>query len=218
MVENLAQQTANQIVDKFVSSDANKVESAYSIFADKLYTDVYKTDPSPQAATKFLDDVFADVNAQYTGGKALPHDLALAWANQQLGHELPAAGFDKDDLDNIRTSTASSVTALDKFMAGVLENDYAQLQKDSMDTAITRVEQAHYCGQVKQIADQSRADLKLPPDAPVPGIPSFELTCNATPDPGDLKRAAGVVRVVSTVDLQASLKDLDAKQPMKFWW
>jgi hypothetical protein len=217
MVENMAQDTADKIVDKIVSADPNKTENAFAVLANKLYTDVYNSDPSNKAAAQFVNEVFKDINAQYTNGKSVPEELAFAWANEQTGHELPATGFRVSDLQSIQASKDGHVTELDKYMAGILLDNYGTLQTDAQHDATNRMMVEHECKETTKILDGYRKETGLAPDAPLPSILAADV-CHDKAEPGDPDKAAGVIREITPTEMQTKLKDLDASRPKKLWF
>lgn len=198
-MENAARTTANKIVDTLVSPDHNKVESAFATLVDKLYSDVWNSEPTTQGRAKFVQDVFDDINEQYLSGKSVPATLALAWANQQLGQELPKEGFSKEDLLAIKNSNAPTVTVLDKYFANEMINDYTDLQVQAKNGAIDRYYAADLCKNEEKI------------NAEYPTVPHAPLICKDTPDPADLPRMNGVIRTILPIDLQTRINSIDGK-------
>jgi hypothetical protein len=218
MVENLAQQTANQIVDKIASTDQDKTEAAFGLLAANLHKEAYPGEPSSQAGAHFVAEVFSDINAQYTNGKTVPSGLALAWAKNQTGHELPATGFSRSDLESVKTSSDPSVNVLDKYMAGVLLNDYSALQDASEKAAINRLIANHECSDEKKIIADYRVKSGIPVGGEVPPYFAHMENCNDKEAPGDRTLAAGVVRQISVDEVQDKLKMLDAANPTYLWF
>ncbi len=217
MTENLARETANQIVDKIVSTEPIKLENAYDLLARNLYKEAYPGEPVSHAGNKFVAEVFTDINGQYTNAKSVPENLAMAWASKQAGHELPATGFNQDDLQKVLSSTDANVTTLDKYMAGVLNDNYSQLQKDSEIAAGDRIIRAHFCEERHKIADDYRKQSGIPAGTPLGGILS-ESNCTDKEEPGDRVRNAGVIREIPITDIEDRLKNLDAAAPTRLWF
>jgi hypothetical protein len=199
-MDNAARQTANKIVDTLVSHDQNKVETAFTTLSNKLYTDVWASESTNQGRTKFIQDVFDDVNEQYLSGKTVPATLSLAWANQEIGHKLPKEGFDKEDLTAIENSNDPKITVLDKFFANEMINDYDDLQKQAQTGAINRYYAADLCKDYEKI------------NAEFPTVPHAPLTCKDTTDPADAPRMDGVIRSILPIDLQTHINSIDGKR------
>jgi hypothetical protein len=199
-MENAARQTANTIVDTLVSNNHNKVEDSFVTLSNKLYTDVWSSEPTNAGRTKFIQDVFDDINEQYLDGKTVPGALSLAWANQELGHELPKEGFNKEDLQAIENSADPKVTVLDKFFANVLIQNYGDLQVQAKNGAINRYYAADFCKDEKKI------------NADFPTVPHPPLNCKDTPDPADAPRFDGVIRTILPIDLQSQINSIDGKK------
>jgi hypothetical protein len=202
-MDNSAQDTANKIVDSIVSNNPNRVEDSLALLSNKLHEDGYSADTSSKGQDKFIADVFSDVNAQYMYGKSLPSDLSFAWANQQLGHELPKDGFNRDDLKAVQASTDASVTTLDKFMAGQLVSHFDELQEQARSNALGRYFAADECKGYKKIVAEN-------PDNPY----TKNLgNCDDKFDPADTPRMQGVIRQILPADVQTRLNFLDGRKP-----
>jgi hypothetical protein len=198
-MDNAARQTANKIVDTLVSNNQNKVEDAFVTLSNKLYTDVWSAEPTDQGRTNFIKDVFQNINEQYLDGKTAPAELSLVWANQQLGHELPKEGFNKEDLQAVENSNDPKVTVLDKFFANELVKDYDDLQVQAKNGAINRYYSADYCKSIKETY------------AKYPDVPHAPIVCTDTVDPADMPRFNGVIRTILPLDLQTRINAIDGK-------